>query len=157
MRAICLCVCVCMGWCACMYVCVGACTETCERVCVCVQVCACRRLYECRVFVFQCVSFTLFCMTSMCSNVLLCYWFLGKYLCVPHFSLIKRQSSLSHATCTINFILLLISVIMITSWLKHQAEFAISVCDATVRISVEPGQSVRWVGSTPHPHLFSLF
>ena len=55
--------CVCGGWCACMYVCVGVCTETCEHVCVCVHVsvsaCACRQLYECGVFVFQCVSVSL--------------------------------------------------------------------------------------------------
>ena len=50
-------------------VCVGTCTETCEHVCVCVCVCvcvsasararACRRLYECGVFVFQCASVSL--------------------------------------------------------------------------------------------------
>ena len=68
-------VCVWGGWCTCMYVCVGACTETCEHVCVCVCECvcvcvsvcvcvcvctrACRWLYECGVFVFQCASVSL--------------------------------------------------------------------------------------------------
>jgi len=50
---------------------------------------------------------------------------LCEYLCVPCFCLLKRQSAFSRQTRTINSILLL-SYILI-SWLKHQAEFDISV------------------------------
>ena len=68
-----------------------------------VCVCTCRRL-SARVCVLVCVSFTLLCMISMSSNVLLCYWFLCEYFCIPCFCLIKWQSPLSRQTCTINSI-----------------------------------------------------
>ena len=110
-------VCVCVSWCACVCVwaCVGVCMETCEHVCVCVRLhihpnlqtyslraCVCMRTGDsmnARVFVFQCESVSLcFVWQSMCSKVLLCYWFLCEYLYIPCFSLIKRQSALSRRT-----------------------------------------------------------
>ena len=135
------------GGCVRVYMYVSPCTETCEHVCVSsytsiliythvyASVCVCVRArvlgsdyVNARVFVFQCVSVSLcFVWLIMCSNVLLCYWFLRVYLCIPCFSLIKWQSVcvkpvcvLSRRTRTINPISLLISVI-------HQAEFDISV------------------------------
>ena len=39
---------------------------------------------------------------SMRSDVLLCYWFLCEYFCIPHFCLIKWQSTLSRQTRSVN-------------------------------------------------------
>ena len=48
------------------------------------------------VFHFQCMSVSLcFVWLSMSSNVLLCWWFLCEYLCIPYFCLIKQESTLS--------------------------------------------------------------
>ena len=137
-------VCVCACVCVCKWVYVGMGTETCEHVCVrlhihpnlhtyslhvsvCVCACACVRV--CR-WLWGCLCFSVsvslcFVWLSMCSNVLLCYWLLCEYLRIPCFSLIKWQSNQSCQTCTINSILLLKYII--TSWLKHQAEFDIVV------------------------------
>ena len=108
-RAIRLCVCVGWGWG------VRACVRAC--LCVCVCVCVCARARACvpawvregkpvsaRVFVFQYVSVSpSFVWLSMSSNLLLCYWFLCEYVCIPCFCLIKWQSALSRRTRTINF------------------------------------------------------
>ena len=62
---------------------------------------------------------------SMCSNMLLRYWFLCEYLCILCLCSIKWQSAFSCWTRTINSMLLLCYIII--SWLWHQSEFDISV------------------------------
>ena len=112
------------GWCACVSVCgrVHRNLWTCVCVGVCVCMCASAGDYEWGVFVFQRVSVSLcFVWPSMCSNILiisiimlLIFVWVFRH-CRPYLSLIKWHSSLSHSKRTINFILLLISVI----WLYH--------------------------------------
>ena len=87
--------------------------------CACVGVCV-QVTVSARVFVFQYLSFLpSFVWLSMSSNLLLCYWFLCEYVCIPCFCLIKWQSALSRWTRIINSILLLISV-------RHEASLSSS-------------------------------
>ena len=103
----CVCVCVCVRASMCDVVWCGV--VWCGVVWCGVCVCVCAGNCECKGVMFQCVSISLcFVWLSMCSNVLLCYWFLHKYLCIPCFCLIKWQSVLSHQKHTINSILLLL-------------------------------------------------
>ena len=117
---VCVCVCGGWGWGMCVCVCVCVCARACVRACVCVCARACVRACVCaraRARVRACVRaqtslwvpgccFSVcqfhFVWLSMSSNILLCYWFLYEYLCIPYLSLVKWQSALSRRTRTIN-------------------------------------------------------
>ena len=117
-RSACMCVfvgngggvCVCVCVCACMRACVCVCMRACIRACVCVCARARARVRACvraqtSLWVPGCcfsVCQFHFVWLSMSSNVLLlCYWFLYEYLCIPYLCLVKWQRAVSRRTRTI--------------------------------------------------------
>ena len=99
---------------------------------------------------------------SMCSNMLLYYWLLCEYLCIPCFCLIKWQIALSRRKRTINTILFInISyiIIIIMAQTSGRVWHFGSICDAAVRNKCRTSSESQTPppSSPPHTPFFFLF